>query len=132
MAKRKSEASTKRKKSRRVVHAGVAHIYASFNNTIITVTDQGGNALAWASAGGCGFRGARKSTPFAATTAVEKMSGALKEYALKELDVRVCGPGPGRESAVRALQTSGFRVTSIKDVSPITHNGVRPPKVRRV
>lgn len=122
-----------RKKGRRSVVEGVAHIHASFNNTIITITDRQGNALSWATAGGCGFRGSRKSTPFAAQVASEKAGKAAQElYGLKSVDVMVKGPGPGRESAVRALDGCGYRVTSITDVTPIPHNGCRPPKKRRV
>jgi len=122
---------TKKKVKRNVVD-GVAHIYASFNNTIITITDRQGNALAWATSGGSGFRGSRKSTPFAAQVASEKAGTAALEYGLKNLDVQVRGPGPGRESAVRALSNCGFKITNITDVTPIPHNGCRPPKKRRV
>ena len=121
-----------RKKAKRVVIDGVAHIHASFNNTIITITDRQGNALSWATAGGCGFRGSRKSTPFAAQVAAEKAGVAAQEYGLKNLEVRVQGPGPGRESAVRALNNAGYRISNIEDVTPIPHNGCRPPKKRRV
>ena len=125
-------ATRTRKKVRRTVADGIAHVNASFNNTIITITDRQGNALSWASAGGSGFRGSRKSTPFAAQVASERAAEAAKEYGLKNLEVRVKGPGPGRESAVRALNNSGFRITNISDVTPIPHNGCRPPKKRRV
>lgn len=112
---------------------GVAHIHASFNNTIITITDRQGNTLAWATSGGSGFRGSRKSTPFAAQTAAEKAGrSAIELYSLKNVDVRVNGPGPGRESAVRALNACGLKVSNITDVTPIPHNGCRPPKRRRV
>jgi small subunit ribosomal protein S11 len=111
---------------------GIAHIRASFNNTIITITDRQGNALSWATAGGCGFRGSRKSTPFAAQVAAEKAGVAALEFGLKNLEVRVQGPGPGRESAVRALNNAGYRISNIEDVTPIPHNGCRPPKKRRV
>lgn len=121
-----------RKKATRVVTDGVAHIHASFNNTIITITDRQGNALAWATSGGSGFRGSRKSTPFAAQTAAERAGQAALEYGLKNLEVKVKGPGPGRESAVRALNAVGYKITSINDVTPIPHNGCRPPKRRRV
>ena len=121
-----------RKKVKKVVTDGVAHVHASFNNTIITITDRQGNALAWATSGGSGFRGSRKSTPFAAQVAADRAGQAVKEYGLKNLDVNVKGPGPGRESAVRALNNAGFKITSISDVTPIPHNGCRPPKKRRV
>jgi small subunit ribosomal protein S11 len=121
-----------RKKIKRVVTDGIAHVHASFNNTIITITDRQGNALAWATAGGCGFRGSRKSTPFAAQVAAERAGTAAQEYGLKNVDVKVRGPGPGRESSVRALNAAGLKVTSIEDVTPIPHNGCRPPKKRRV
>jgi small subunit ribosomal protein S11 len=121
-----------RKKVKKVVTDGVAHIHASFNNTIITITDRQGNALSWATSGGSGFRGSRKSTPFAAQVAADRAGQAAKDYGLKNLDVQVKGPGPGRESAVRALNNAGFKITSIKDVTPIPHNGCRPPKKRRV
>ncbi|HID83067.1 MAG TPA: 30S ribosomal protein S11 [Chromatiales bacterium] len=121
-----------RKKVKKTVSDGIAHIYASFNNTIITITDRQGNALSWATAGGSGFRGSRKSTPFAAQVAAERAGEAAKVYGLKNLDVRVKGPGPGRESAVRALNGVGYKITSIMDVTPIPHNGCRPPKKRRV
>jgi small subunit ribosomal protein S11 len=121
-----------RKRSKRVVTDGIAHVHASFNNTIVTITDRQGNTLSWATSGGCGFRGSRKSTPFAAQVAAEKAGVAAQEYGLKNVEVRVCGPGPGRESAVRALNAAGLKVTSIEDVTPIPHNGCRPPKKRRV
>lgn len=127
-----TEKSTK-KKSRTAVIDGIAHIHASFNNTIITITDRQGNALSWATAGGSGFRGSRKSTPFAAQVAAEKAGkAAIEVYGLKNLDVKVNGPGPGRESAVRALNTCGLKIGNITDVTPIPHNGCRPPKKRRV
>ena len=125
-------AETKSKKVKKHVVDGIAHIRASFNNTIITITDRQGNALAWATAGGCGFRGSRKSTPFAAQVAAEKAGVAAQEFGLKNLEVRVQGPGPGRESAVRALNNAGYRISNIEDVTPIPHNGCRPPKKRRV
>ena len=125
-------ATRTRKKVRRTVVDGVAHVNASFNNTIITITDRQGNALSWASSGGSGFRGSRKSTPFAAQVASERAAEGAKDYGLKNLEVRVKGPGPGRESAVRALNNSGYRITNISDVTPIPHNGCRPPKKRRV
>ena len=121
-----------RKKVKKVVTDGVAHIHASFNNTIITITDRQGNALCWATSGGSGFRGSRKSTPFAAQVAADRAGQMAKEYGVKNLDVNVKGAGPGRESAVRALNNAGFKITSISDVTPIPHNGCRPPKKRRV
>jgi len=124
--------SRTRKKAKRNVVDAIAHIHASFNNTIVTITDRQGNALAWATAGGSGFRGSRKSTPFAAQVAAERVGDIVKEYGLKNLEVEVKGPGPGRESAVRALNNAGFRITNITDVTPIPHNGCRPPKKRRV
>ncbi len=125
-------ATRTRKKVKRDVSDGIAHIHASFNNTIITITDRQGNALAWATSGGSGFRGSRKSTPFAAQVAAERVGTIVKEYGMKNLDVEVKGPGPGRESAVRALNNAGFQITNITDVTPIPHNGCRPPKKRRV
>ena len=124
--------SRTRKKAKRNVVDGIAHIHASFNNTIVTITDRQGNALGWATSGGSGFRGSRKSTPFAAQVAAERVGDMVKEYGLKNLEVEVKGPGPGRESAVRALNNAGFRITNITDVTPIPHNGCRPPKKRRV
>ncbi len=121
-----------RKKVKKNVVDGIAHIHASFNNTIVTITDRQGNALAWATAGGSGFRGSRKSTPFAAQVASERVAAVVKEMGMKNVEVCVNGPGPGRESAIRALNTSGFIITSITDVTPIPHNGCRPPKRRRV
>ncbi len=121
-----------RKKVKKQVADAIAHIHASFNNTIITITDRQGNALSWATAGGCGFRGSRKSTPFAAQVAAEKAGNVALEFGVKNLEVRVKGPGPGREAAVRSLNSVGFRITSIADVTPIPHNGCRPPKKRRV
>ena len=121
-----------RKKVKRTVVDGIAHINATFNNTLITITDRQGNALSWASAGGSGFKGSRKSTPFAAQVASDRAADAAKDYGLKNVEVRVKGPGPGRESAVRALNNAGYRVTNIADVTPIPHNGCRPPKKRRV
>ena len=125
-------ATPNRKKARRTVSDGIAHIHASFNNTIVMITDRQGNALSWATSGGSGFRGSRKSTPFAAQVAAERAGEAAKEYGLKNLDVRVKGPGPGRDSAVRSLNNVGFKIGSITDVTPIPHNGCRPPKRRRV
>ena len=122
----------KPKKARKNVLDAIAHVHASFNNTIITITDRQGNTLSWATAGGCGFRGSRKSTPFAAQVAAEKAGVAAQEHGVKNVEVRVGGPGPGRESAVRALNNCGLKITSIADVTPIPHNGCRPPKKRRV
>ena len=121
-----------RKKVRKIVSEGVAHVHASFNNTIITITDRQGNALSWASSGGAGFKGSRKSTPFAAQVAAEKAGKVAQEYGVKSVDVRVQGPGPGRESSIRALNALGIKIISIADVTPIPHNGCRPPKRRRV
>ncbi|MCC5869384.1 MAG: 30S ribosomal protein S11 [Gammaproteobacteria bacterium] len=122
---------TKKRVKKQVLDA-IAHIQASFNNTIITITDRQGNTLSWATSGGCGFRGSRKSTPFAAQVAAEKAGNAALDYGVKNIEVRVKGPGPGRESAVRALNAVGFKVIEIEDVTPIPHNGCRPPKKRRV
>ena len=128
-----SEAVTpSKRKGKRQIADGLAHIHASFNNTIITITDRQGGALSWATEGGSGFRGARKSTPFAAQVAAERAGNAALEYGLQNLEVFVKGPGPGREAAVRALNGVGFRITNITDVTPIPHNGCRPPKKRRV
>jgi small subunit ribosomal protein S11 len=121
-----------KKKIKRVVTDAVAHVQASFNNTIVTITDRQGNALSWATAGGAGFRGSRKSTPFAAQVAAEKAGRAASDYGVKTVEVRIKGPGPGRESAVRSLNALGFKVLNIIDVTPIPHNGCRPPKKRRV
>ncbi len=121
-----------RKKVKKHVEDGIAHIHASFNNTIVTITDRQGNTVSWATAGGCGFRGSRKSTPFAAQVAAERAGKAAQEVGMKNLEVRVRGPGPGRESAVRSLNSAGFRISNIEDVTPIPHNGCRPPKKRRV
>jgi small subunit ribosomal protein S11 len=126
-----SPRSTRKKVKKNVVD-GIAHVHATFNNTIVTVTDRQGNALAWATAGGSGFRGSRKSTPFAAQVAAERVAVMVKEMGMKNMDVCVKGPGPGRESAIRALNSNGFNITSITDVTPIPHNGCRPPKRRRV
>jgi len=121
-----------KKKDKKNISVGVVHIHASFNNTIITFSDVQGNALTWASAGKCGFKGARKSTPFAAQIAAESAGKEALEYGLKTIGVEIKGPGAGRESALRALQSLGYMVTYIKDVTPIPHNGCRPPKRRRV
>jgi small subunit ribosomal protein S11 len=121
-----------KKRVKKTVVDGVAHVHASFNNTVITIADRQGNVVAWATAGGSGFRGSRKSTPFAAQVAAEKCTATMKELGVQTLEVFVKGPGPGRESAVRALNAAGFKVTNITDVTPIPHNGCRPPKKRRV
>ena len=121
-----------KKKDKRVVTDAIVHVQASCNNTVVTITDRQGNALSWATAGGAGFRGSRKSTPFAAQVAAEKAGRAAQEYGVKTLEVRIKGPGPGRESAVRSLNALGMKVTNIVDVTPIPHNGCRPPKRRRV
>ena len=125
-------ASKAKKKIKRVVTDGIVHVQASFNNTIVTITDRQGNALSWATAGGAGFRGSRKSTPFAAQVAAEKAGRVAVDYGVKNVEVRIKGPGPGRESAVRSLNALGIKVTSITDITPIPHNGCRPPKRRRV
>jgi small subunit ribosomal protein S11 len=121
-----------RKKVKKNVAEGIAHVHASFNNTIITITDRQGNALSWASSGGAGFKGSRKSTPFAAQVAAEAAGKAAQECGVKNLEVLIKGPGPGRESSVRALNAVGFRITSITDITPVPHNGCRAPKRRRV
>jgi small subunit ribosomal protein S11 len=121
-----------RKKVKKNIAEGIAHVHASFNNTIITITDRQGNALAWATSGGQGFKGSRKSTPFAAQVAAEVAGKNAQESGVKNLEVRIKGPGPGRESAVRALNAAGFKITSITDVTPVPHNGCRPPKKRRI
>lgn len=126
------KAARVRKKVKRKVQEAIAHIQASFNNTLVTVTDKQGNTLAWATSGGSGFRGSRKGTPFAAQVAVEKVGTVIKEFGVKALDVFVKGPGPGRESAIRAFYSAGFAVTKIVDVTPVPHNGCRPPKKRRI
>jgi small subunit ribosomal protein S11 len=121
-----------KKKVKKVVVDGIAHVHASFNNTIITLSDRQGNVLSWATSGGAGFRGSRKSTPFAAQVAAEAAGKTALDFGLKNLEVRVKGPGPGRESSVRALNALGYKITNIIDVTPIPHNGCRPPKKRRV
>ena len=121
-----------RKKVKKNVAEGIAHIHASFNNTIITITDRQGNALSWATTGSAGFKGSRKSTPFAAQVAGEHAGKAAQDCGVKNLEVRIKGPGPGRESAMRALNALGFKITSIADVTPVPHNGCRPPKRRRI
>ena len=125
-------AAAPRKRAKKTVVDAIAHVHASFNNTIITITDRQGNVLCWATSGGSGFRGSRKSTPFAAQVAAEKAGIAAQEYGVKNLEVQVKGPGPGRESAVRSLHNIGFKIANISDVTPIPHNGCRPPKKRRV
>ncbi|MFZ4815464.1 MAG: 30S ribosomal protein S11 [Phototrophicaceae bacterium] len=120
------------KKVTRNIPYGQGHIYATFNNTIVSMTDQSGNVIAWASAGTAGFKGSRKSTPYAARVAAEAASENAKQHGMTEVDVFVKGPGPGREAAIRAIQSSGLKVRSITDVTPVAHNGVRPPKKRRV
>ena len=122
---------TSKKKKRSVIN-GIAHIRATFNNTMITISDSQGNALAWSSAGNCNFKGARKGTPFAAQVAAEKAGNLGREFGLQSIVVQVNGPGPGRESALRALNSCGYKITSITDVTPVPHNGCRPPKKRRV
>ena len=124
--------NTRRRKERKNVEHGAAHIQSSFNNTIVTMTDSQGNVLSWASAGGLGFRGSRKNTPFAAGQAAEAAANAAKEHGLKSVEVFVKGPGSGREAAIRSLQAAGLEINMIKDVTPIPHNGCRPPKRRRV
>lgn len=131
MAKQQS-ASKSRKKVKQTVVDGIAHVHASFNNTIITITDRQGNTISWATSGGSGFRGSRKSTPFAAQVAADNAGRAAQEFGMKNLEVRVNGPGPGRESSVRSLNAAGFKITNIIDVTPIPHNGCRPSKKRRV
>ena len=132
MANAKKKVVTKKRRDRKVVEKGAVHIRSSFNNTMVTVTDAHGNALSWASAGELGFRGSRKSTPYAAQMAAETAANAAMEYGLKSVEVFVKGPGAGREAAIRALQAVGLEVTLIKDVTPVPHNGCRPPKRRRV
>ena len=124
--------TTRRRRDRKFVERGQVHIQSSFNNTIVTITDSGGNALSWASAGQLGFRGSRKSTPYAAQMAADTAANVAKGYGLRVVEVFVKGPGSGREAAIRALQTAGLEITLIKDVTPIPHNGCRPPKRRRV
>ena len=124
--------AAKRKKEKKNIPEGIMHVHATFNNTIITITDRKGDTLCWATSGGSGFRGSRKSTPFAAQVAAEKAGIQAQEYGVKSVDVRIKGPGPGRESSVRALNNIGVRINSITDVTPLPHNGCRPPKKRRV
>jgi len=139
MAKKKEAGSDKKpkrkafkKKEKKTLYQGVAHIRASFNNTLVSITDQEGNLVCWSSAGSLGFKGSRKGTPFAAQQAAQSAANAVRAMGCKQLDVRVKGPGSGRESAIRALQAAGIEVRSIRDVTPIPHNGCRPPKRRRV
>lgn len=132
MATVKKAAVTRRRKERKNIDRGVAHIQSTFNNTIVTISDTQGNAISWASAGGLGFRGSRKSTPYAAQTAAETAAKAAIDHGMKTIDVFVKGPGSGREAAIRALQAAGLEITLIRDVTPIPHNGCRPPKRRRV
>ena len=133
MAKAANNAAARaRKKVKKNVADGILHVHASFNNTIITIPDRQGNALSWATAGGAGFKGSRKSTPFAAQVAAEAAGKVAQEYGIKNLEVRIKGPGPGRESSVRAMNALGIKVTSIQDVTPVPHNGCRPPKRRRI
>jgi small subunit ribosomal protein S11 len=132
MAKAQSGASRVRKKVKKNVADGIAHVHASFNNTIITITDRQGNALSWATSGGAGFKGSRKSTPFAAQVAAETAGRVAQECGIKTLEVRIKGPGPGRESSVRALNALGIKISSISDITPVPHNGCRPPKRRRI
>jgi small subunit ribosomal protein S11 len=132
MAKASTGASRVRKKTKKNVADGIAHVHASFNNTIITITDRQGNALSWATSGGAGFKGSRKSTPFAAQVAAESAGRVAIECGIKTLEVRIKGPGPGRESSVRALNALGIKISSIADITPVPHNGCRPPKRRRI
>ncbi|MDX3906963.1 MAG: 30S ribosomal protein S11 [Pigmentiphaga sp.] len=133
MAKSPSSGAQRvRKKVKKNVSDGIAHVHASFNNTIITITDRQGNALSWATSGGAGFKGSRKSTPFAAQVAAESAGRVAMEYGIKTLEVRIKGPGPGRESSVRALNALGIKISSIADITPVPHNGCRPPKRRRI
>lgn len=131
MARRNQSGSTRRK-AKKVIPSGQVHVYATFNNTIVTFTDMNGNTICWSSAGNTGFRGSRKSTPYAAGLAARNASSVAKDNGMIEADVIVKGPGPGRESAIRAVQSSGIRVKSISDITPVPHNGCRPPKKRRV
>jgi small subunit ribosomal protein S11 len=124
--------SQQRKKVKKMVPQGQAHIFATFNNTIVTITDMNGNTIAWGSAGSAGFKGSRKSTPFAARLASQNAAKIAQDHGMQEMEIIVKGPGPGRENAIRALQASGIKVTSIRDITPVPHNGCRPPKKRRV
>lgn len=132
MAKRKNVVTRTKRRDRKNVESGVAHIRSTFNNTIVTITDPHGNTISWASAGGLGFKGSRKSTPFAAQMAAEQAARTAMEHGMKAVEVTVKGPGSGREAAIRSLQAAGLEVNMIKDVTPIPHNGCRPPKRRRV
>ena len=132
MARRSRGNNRRRRRERKNVDSGIAHIVSTFNNTLVTITDKSGNALSWSSAGAQGFKGSRKSTPFAAGVAAEVAAKAAMEHGMRTVDVRVKGPGPGREAAIRSLQAAGLEVNSIADVTPIPHNGCRPPKRRRV
>jgi len=129
---RKARGGVQQKKERKNIAAGVAHIHATFNNTIVTITDVNGNAISWASGGSVGFKGTKKGTPFAAQVASERAARAAMEHGMRKVDVLVKGPGPGRETAIRSLQAAGLEILSIKDVTPVPHNGCRPPKRRRV
>ena len=132
MAKAPTPTARVRKKAKKNVAEGIAHVHASFNNTIVTITDVSGNVVSWSSAGACGFKGSRKSTPFAAQLAAEQAARKAQEHGMRNVQVYVKGPGAGRESALRALQSAGFKISVIRDVTPIPHNGCRPPKRRRV
>ena len=132
MAKRTTQARKGKKREKKNINYGVAHIYSTFNNTILCVSDKAGNIITWASGGNVGFKGARKSTPFAAQIAAQQVAKGAQDQGMTEIDVVVKGPGPGRESAIRALQAAGLQVNLIKDTTPIPHNGCRPPKRRRV
>jgi small subunit ribosomal protein S11 len=132
MAAKKARKTRRKKRERKNIERGQAHIQSTFNNTIITITDMAGNAISWSSAGNCGFKGSRKSTPFAAQMAGEIAAKAAMEHGLKTVEVYVKGPGSGREAAIRSLQAAGLEINAIKDVTPIPHNGCRPPKRRRV
>jgi small subunit ribosomal protein S11 len=129
---RKARGGVQQRKERKNIAAGVAHIHATFNNTIVTITDVNGNVVSWSSGGSVGFKGAKKGTPFAAQVASERAARAAMEHGMRKVDVLVKGPGPGRETAIRSLQAAGLEIQSIKDVTPVPHNGCRPPKRRRV
>ena len=132
MAKRTAQARKGKRREKKNINYGVAHIYSTFNNTILCISDRGGNIITWASGGNVGFKGARKSTPFAAQIAAQQVAKGAQDQGVQEIDVVVKGPGPGRESAIRALQAAGLQVNLFKDATPIPHNGCRPPKRRRV